>query len=306
MKIINKTPFYNEKGEISVVDRAKAMLQFGKSWVDEVEAQNAILPLFEKSLGAHFVLLRNVELPEVGIVLPFLLVGPPGVFMIYVTAIKGTYRAKGDEWGIISGGAFKPLKPNLLTRVDQMGRAVQRYLERKGHPEVAPVESVLLCADPAVHVDSQRPIVRIVMRDAVERFLTTLSQAPSVLDRKSIQEIVELITNPPVEAEPPAAVEADQEAFSKVQEADLEEGTDIYPRGPETELAASVVRPASAQDIQARAEMPTVPPFAVRPRRKRPVLTTKQWLFLGAMFLFWCLLIGAFLFLIVQDMTMMR
>ena len=31
------------------------------------------------------------------------------------------------------------------------------------------VEAVLLCSNPSTHIDSQRPIVRVVMRDALER-----------------------------------------------------------------------------------------------------------------------------------------
>lgn len=287
MKIINKTPFYNEKGEISIVDRAKAMLQFGKSWVDEVEAQTAILPFFEKILGNSFTLLRNIELPEVGINIPFILIGPPGVFVIYVTAIKGTYRARGEEWGTMSSGTFKPLKPNLLTRVEQMGRVVQRYLERKGFTELPPVESILLCADPAVHVDSQRPIVRIVMRDALERFLTTLTQMPAALDRQTIQEIVDWIVNPPKEEEEEAESAAETEETAPEEEA-----------GPVFEEDRPSLNPAAS----ARAEAPTVPPPTRPQRPRRAALTTKHWIVLGGMFLFWCLLVAVFLFFVIQDL----
>lgn len=286
MKIINRTPFYNEKGEISIVDRAKAVLQFGKSWVDEVEAQTAILPFFEKTLGNSFTLLRNIELPEVGINIPFILVGPPGVWVIYVTAIKGTYRARGEEWGTISGDMFKPLKPNLLTRVEQMGRAVQRYLERKGFTNLPPLEAVLLCADPAVHVDSQRPIVRIVMRDALERFLTTLAQMPAALDRQTIQKIVDWILNPPKE-EAEAVVETEETASQEEEEAEPEFEED---------------RPSLTPATLARAEAPTVPPPTRRQRPRRAALTTKHWIVLGGMFLFWCLLVSVFLFFVIQDL----
>lgn len=285
MKIINKTPFYNEKGEISLVDRAKAMLQFGKSWLDEVEAQTAILPLFEKNLGNSFILLRNVELPEVGINIPFILVGPPGISVIYVTAIKGTYRARGEEWGTISGNMFKPLKPNLLTRVEQMGRAVQRYLERKGFTELPPVEAILLCADPAVHVDSQRPIVRIVMRDALERFLTTLTQMPAALDRQTIQEIIDWILNPPKEEEAESAAEIGETAPEEEAEPVFDED-----------------RPSLTPAASARAEAPTVPPPSRLQRPRRAALTTKHWIVLGGMFLFWCLLVAVFLFFVIQDL----
>ena len=49
MKLIDQTPFFNEKGEISLMDRAKAFMDFGRSWLAEMEAQRSILPVLEKN-----------------------------------------------------------------------------------------------------------------------------------------------------------------------------------------------------------------------------------------------------------------
>jgi hypothetical protein len=50
MKIIDQTPFYKENGELSIVDRGKAIMQFGFGWFKEIEAQKAIIAVFDKIL----------------------------------------------------------------------------------------------------------------------------------------------------------------------------------------------------------------------------------------------------------------
>jgi hypothetical protein len=287
MKLIDKTPFYDEKGQISPMDRAKAILKFGKTWLDDVEAQKAVLPIFEKNLDRNYTLLRNVEIAELGISIPFILIGPVGVLVIYVTSINGVFRAKGDQWGTVVGNTFKPIKPNLLTRTEQMGRALQVYLQRNGYTELSSVEAILLCADPAVHVDSQRPVVRIVMRDALERFVLSIPQARTVLGSETAQSIIDLILNPP---SPKEEVETSPE--EPAQESEEESKPPETPRN----VSAPV-----------QSKTPTVPPSKLPPRpaqRRRSRLSTAQWVFLGAMFILWCLIMAVFLFFIVQDLLL--
>src|SRR5512135_843944 len=113
MKLIDQTPFYSETGEISLVDRGKAMLQFGPAWFKEMEAQKAIVAVFDKVLDKNFTLLRNATPPGLEARIPFILVGPTGVYVMYVTPMKGMFRARGDEWGSVTNGNYKPEKPNL-------------------------------------------------------------------------------------------------------------------------------------------------------------------------------------------------
>lgn len=287
MKIIDKTPFFNEKGEISLMDRAKALMKFGKLWMNEIEAQQAVLPMFDKGLDKGCTLLRNVTLPGLDAAIPFILIGPTGVFVMYVTHLAGMFRAKGDQWGTISGNTFKPEKPNLLTRTDQMARAVQVYLERHGYSGLTSVEAILLCADPGVHVDSLRPIVRIVMRDALERLIVSINQARVVLGPEAVFHAVNLILNPPKpkeETPEPAPTEEPAEAVPQEVFLRSEAPTERFP--PET-----TPRPA-----------PAAAPPPRRPRRK--VLTGKQQLFLAVMLIVWCLIMAVFILLVVKDLPL--
>jgi len=206
MKIVDQTPFYNnETGQISLVDRGKAVMKFGLGWIGETEAQRSVMPVLESLLDKNFTLLRNVTLPGLETSIPFILIGPPGVYVMYVTNMNGMLRAKGDQWGTISGSNFKPEKPNLLMRTERMARVVQVFLQRQKYGDVVSVEAVLLCANPGIHVDSLRPVVRVVMRDALERFAASITQARVLLTPEAVHDIVNRILTPPKPAAPKPA-----------------------------------------------------------------------------------------------------
>lgn len=196
MKLIDQTLFFSEDGKISMVDRAKATMKFGAAWVKDTQAQQAAITSFSKVLDNRYTLLRNVTLPGLGICIPLILVGPTGTYTMYVTNLRGIYRAKGDTWGTISGSTFKPYGTNLLTLTARMARAVQVYLQRQGFKDLGDMEAVLLCTNPGMNMDSIRPIVRVIQSDALERFAISISQAPVVMTSEVVQGVIGCITNP--------------------------------------------------------------------------------------------------------------
>ncbi|HEY5271198.1 MAG TPA: hypothetical protein VII97_12745 [Anaerolineales bacterium] len=293
MKIIDHTPFFNkETGEISILDRAKAMMKYGANWIKEVEAQKQVIPVLGKVLDRNYTLLRNVTPPGLEASFPFILVGPTGVFVMYVTPLTGLFRAKGNQWGTISGNAFKNEKPNLMTRTERMARAIQVFLQRQGYLEIIGVDAILLCSDLSVHVDSIRPIIRVVMRDALERFAISITQARVVLNPESVQDVIERILNPPKPAPPQPAetlAAAGPEALASAQVGD--------PYIPAFALPESQA-PAWSNE-------PDSLSIAGTETRSRVLrlkgLNKKQWTFLIVMFVIWCLLITVFLFLVIKD-----
>jgi hypothetical protein len=312
MKIVDKTPFVSETGEISMVDRAKATMKFGTSWFPEVEAQRQILPIFNQVLDKSYTLLRNITPPGLGATIPFILIGPTGVYVMYVTHLRGTFRAKGDDWGTIANNAFRPSNPNLLAVTARMARAVQLYLKRQGY-ETVMVESALLCADPGMHVDSQRPAVRVVMRDALERFGVSIAQARAALPPDLVREIAERLLNPkPAQAAQPAAVAPAGTAPAE----DLAEEAEHVPAFalPESEagsgasdwlkrLDEEAPRPAAPQaSVPPQGQPRPAAPVPARPRptvqagsapRRKPGMTPVQWIILGVMALIlFCALAG--------------
>jgi hypothetical protein len=193
---MDRTPYYNERGGISLSDRTRAVLKYGRDWLSEMEAQKSILPVLEKHLDRKYTLLRNTPLPGLEVSIPLLLIGPAGLYVFNVTDLAGIYRAKGDQWGTISGATLKPEKINLLTRTEQMALAVQQYLKENGRLDIPGVESVLVFTNPSIHIDSVRPIVRVVQCDALERLIISISEAAPVISQDLALKAVNLITNP--------------------------------------------------------------------------------------------------------------
>ena len=213
MRIIDKTPLISEDGSISLINRIKGTLQYGFSWYPDLQAQQQAIDIFERHLGKKFTLIRNHTLGNSKITVPLILIGPPGIKVVFVTHLLGTYRAKGDAWGTISGGNFKEASINLLKRTKLLGKAVRVYLERKDFNLPEGIEPILLSVNPGLHIASVRPIVRIVMSDAVDRFATALAQEPPMMSVEVVHEIAEEIVNPrpPKPAPKPEKAQAPQQ-----------------------------------------------------------------------------------------------
>ena len=50
MKVIDKTPLLDEKGELGIKQRLQGILQFGFNWPNELQAQKAIINFFDRQL----------------------------------------------------------------------------------------------------------------------------------------------------------------------------------------------------------------------------------------------------------------
>ena len=204
MKIIDKTPFQTEKGEISTLDRLQGTLKYGFSWYPELQVQKNIIIQLDRVLEKGFVLIRNLTLPGSEIVEPIILIGQGGVYVIYVTHLRGFYQAKGDQWNIDSGGRFKPAQPNLMSIVSRLAKALERYLQFHGILLQVPIEPVLIAADPGMHIDSMRPVVRVVQSDAVKQFAASLLQMQPILKAEYIHDLADRIVTPRPKPEPPS------------------------------------------------------------------------------------------------------
>ena len=196
MKLIDKTPLLNEKGEIGFIQRIQGSLRYGFDWYPELEAQKFVLTQLNRGLAKGNTVIRNHTLGASGIILPLALIGPAGIFALLVTNLRGTFQAKGDSWGTLSETSFQPARINLLSRTERLAKALQVYVERLGITLPQPVEPILLTANPGMHVESVRPIVNVVMADAVERWAASLGKSSPVFTVESAFEIADRIVNP--------------------------------------------------------------------------------------------------------------
>jgi len=295
MKIVDQTPFYKENGEMSLIDRGKAIMQFGSGWFKEIEAQRLVAAVLKKNLDKNFTLLINIIPPGLEARIPMILVGPTGVYVMSVTPKIGMFRARGDQWGTVSGSSLRPETPNLLTLTDKMARAVQLYLQRQNNTNLTNVEAVLLCSDPATTVDSMRPIIRVIMRDSLERFAISIAQARIILTPEAAFDIVNRLRNPP--PPPPSRPEETEAQAAAVEAPKQPEESNIPAFALPKDTAAAPATPALFPSISSEA----APTTTVRPRR-RAALSSKQILMLVGMAIIWCIIVIVFGFLIARNL----
>jgi len=205
MKIIDKTPLLDEKGNLAFMQRVQGMLQFGFNWPRELEAQSTIIKFFEKELGKNYNLIRNIALGASGITIPMVLIGSTGIYVIEVSHLRGRYEAKGEEWNVEAGDGYKPAPVNLIRQTMRMARALDAFITRQGVRIPVEIEPVIIAADPGLHIESSRPAIRVMMVDGIRAFVSGLSAGSPALNSMQINDFTDriLTPRPKMEAPPP-------------------------------------------------------------------------------------------------------
>ena len=216
MKVIDLAPAREERSS-GLLAKVSSSIRSGKSSSEDAPAQTRMIAALQKSLGNQYVLLRDVKLEDLEMPVPLILVGPPGVHVLVPSSLRGVYRAREDQWEKLEERRqkYRPVNPNLLTRTLLMGRSVHAFLVYRGRP-VPEVVSILFFSDPGIHVESVRPVVRLVMADAQDRFIAGLMQSRILLNQEEIDRIVRSLSREKggVGVEDVEAPSVEQDAFS--------------------------------------------------------------------------------------------
>jgi hypothetical protein len=195
MKVIDST-----ETEVTPQDKKGlfdlSRLKLGGSPVKEnEEAQDYVANALNKVLDNQFVLLRNITLEGPDIPIPLILLGPAGIQVIYASTAKGVYRAKEGVWEKMDDSTqrYKIDRPNLLERTMLMARALDTFFANQ-KLELPVSEPVLFFSDPGIHIEATRPIVRVLMADALDRYIAGLVTTRSFMDQELTQQAVKILT----------------------------------------------------------------------------------------------------------------
>jgi len=162
---------------------------------EQVRARDLVIKASENVPNDHFFLICDLYLEELGDSIPFILVGPTGIWIINVSYIKGLYRANQDKWEVMDekNNRYQAAVPNLLLGTDAMGDALEVALE-EWQLEYTLVEKLLFFSNPGFHVDRSNPLVRIVLVDALERFFAGLPHKKTVMDKEQVERIADILS----------------------------------------------------------------------------------------------------------------
>jgi len=115
----------------------------------------------------------------------------------------GVFRAREATWVEMNRRTqkYEEGRENLLEQTNRYAQMMVDYLSQNGAP-VTEVQPLLVLANPGAHVESSRPIVRILPIDALDRYIAALVQGEVVLAVDAVQVLVEQLSTPPAEPLP--------------------------------------------------------------------------------------------------------
>ncbi|GAB4539275.1 MAG: hypothetical protein Fur002_04110 [Anaerolineales bacterium] len=296
MKIIDKTPLQDEKGNFSLTARVQAALKYGARWLAEAEAQQVLLPQLERVLEKGFVVIRNFTLPGSDIVIPLILVGLGGVYLIYVISDKGQFQAKGDQWYVTDkDGSAQPARFNPLETVNRLTRAFQRYLEINNIKLPAPVQPVVIDVNPGAHIDSMRPVAKVFKSDSIKAFAASLLQLPPIFRKEQVNSIAEKIVEPPAPIEEAPAPPPEDEPLPSYMVGVESDAAPAKPFDAQDFASAFVEDPAKELAPQTAAAAPQRARAAKKSKPKTVMgMTQTQVFVLAGLVAFWLCLMLAF------------
>jgi hypothetical protein len=267
MKVIDFQTPEKDVNKPNALGRAFGKLGFMQSSTMP-RAQETTIQSLKKVLDNRFVLLRGLILPEMESPVPFILVGPPGIWLIEVNDNKGVFRAVDDQWEEMDSQSrkYRPARVNLPAQTASLAQMVTTLLSDHGL-EVQAVEPVIFFTQPGAHVKAVRPQARLVQSDAILRFGTSLLQSRILYEPEDIQAVIGVLT------EPASAGEAAME----------EPGLEII---GQPDSSSQV--PSQNTDIlssQLSAALNTSEPEIVKRLSRRMAFSQRQWLILGALLL---------------------
>lgn len=235
-------------------------------------AKKSLIAALERSLDNQYLMLGPVKLERLDEPLPLVLLGPTGVWVIDASSLKGIYQVKEDTWEKLESQShhFKTARPNLPARILAMSQALHAHLTANGYT-IPEIEPVLYFSDPGMHVNAVRLVVRIVLSDAVDRFVAGIQQGYPVHTVEVVQRMANLLIG---------------ETQQLPDEKPLERKDDFF--SFHDELAKPAERPVRKVVVQKK-----------RAAGKAP-FSPRQWIFLSAMVLVNLVILVAFVVFILS------
>jgi hypothetical protein len=214
MKTIDLSLQPSDSGTNPILSFLNNLFPEGKQKQSDLDAQDEVTIRLERALEDDFTLIRDIKLPGLGTPIPMALVGPPGVFVLYASAVKGTFRARGDSWlKLDSSGNMRNATPNLPNRTRLYAEAIRKFLAQKGYPTVE-IEPVLLFSQPEAFVENIKAPIRMVMCDGMESYSGSLRLLNPTFSPEEQIEVIRWLSNPEGKLAPADEFDASEEEIA--------------------------------------------------------------------------------------------
>jgi hypothetical protein len=196
MKTIDLSIQRSDEGKNPILSFLGRLFPEGGQKQSELEAQDHVMIRLERALGNEFTLIREIKLPGLGTPIPMALVGPPGIYVIYASGVKGSFRARGDAWlKLDNSGNMRNIKPNLPHRTRLYTEAIRKFL-LQNEIIASEVEPVLMFSETEAFVENIKAPIRMVMADGLDSYAGSLRLMNPILSPEETDAIIRLLSNP--------------------------------------------------------------------------------------------------------------
>lgn len=161
----------------------------------ERRSEEMLVNTFQKYLDDRYHLMRHVQLEGLNIEAPMVLVGPPGILVIISLSLRGVCRIKEDKLECMDARLhhYSAVKPDYVERLMQICSAIDSQLLANGYDRLA-VEPVLIFTDAGLHIELVNPSIRVVVVDALDRFIHSLLNSAQRINWAEGQALIRIIS----------------------------------------------------------------------------------------------------------------
>ncbi len=163
-------------------------------------------------LDDEYVLLRNVDLPGAQATIDLLVIGPSGVWALYIEGEPGQYKTEGGgfyAWETQAGG-YVLIRPNPLLILKSTLTQLRGWLNKNRQPAEA-AHSAILFTDPAAVIEATDDEVRLVAPALVEAYPVEIAREPALLDADTVERLARAVAKGDLPNAPPIRAEEDEE-----------------------------------------------------------------------------------------------
>lgn len=161
---------------------------------------------FDAVLDDSYSMIRGVELPGALAPIDIVVIGPPGIWALYVECEPGQYKVEGGDFYAWDSqtGVYLPTTPNPVKQIRYNEAQLRGRLNATGLPRDC-VRSVILFTDLAADVEAASADVSLIGAQGIEAYPVEIARQTAVLDEAAIQRALTAIARadlPPPPAPP--------------------------------------------------------------------------------------------------------
>jgi hypothetical protein len=245
---------------------------------DQKRTRELVINAGKKILNDNYCLLCDLSLSDNKPVLPFLLLGPTGAWIINTSQLSGVVRVAYKDLEMLDQRShqYRKTTQNPISETFIMQDTLMKTLASWNltYPNI---ETVLFFPKPGLHIERSKPVIKVILADGIDRFLASLLNREIVFEKDSLERTIDILSG---------------EVFDNL-DLDIRDDFSFIDIEPENKPKRKPIVTPNLLDA-ARGE----PAFVEKASRKVP-FSRKQWIMLGILLVFNIFLVSALIIVLI-------